>query len=127
MSNMVVDRRKKAQIVVGLAFLLGAITGGLSVHLYYGQQSGSTTVTEVANELTEKIGLEPAQRLQVEEILTDTRKQRKQFFEQMRPQLQAQRDSARNKIRALLTADQQQHFDQWVNELDAKRAQKSHD
>lgn len=122
---MVADRRTKAQLVVGLAFLLGALTGGLAVRLFYGQQSQApTTVVEVVNELTTKVGLDNEQRTQVTEILSESRKQRRELYDQMRPQFTAVRDTARAKVRTLLkTKEQQDKYDQWLKELDAKRAQ----
>ena len=122
---MVADRRKKAQLAVGLAFLLGAITGGLAVHLFRAQPPQSpNSVVEVTNELTTKIGLDDTQRTKVGDILNESRKQRRELYEQMRPQFTSVRDAARAKIRGLLkTTTQQDKFDQWLKELDAKREQ----
>lgn len=125
---MVIDRRKKAQLVIGLAFLLGAITGGLAVRLFYVQKSQpNNSVVEVANELTARVGLDETQHTRAIEVLTESRKQRNEIYNQMQPQLTSARDSARAKIRAMLTAEQQTKYDQWIQDLDAKRLQKSHE
>ncbi len=125
---MVTDLRKKAQLVMGLAFLLGAITGGLAVRLFYVQKSQpNNSVVEVANELTARVGLDETQHTRAIEVLTESRKQRNEIYNQMQPQLTSARDSARAKIRAMLTAEQQTKYDQWIQDLDAKRLQKSHE
>jgi predicted kinase len=122
---MAVDPRRKAQLVIGLAFLLGAATGGLSTYLFYSQRPQPVySVTEVANELTKRLGLEISQRAQVEEILSESRKQYKQVREQMRLQNQTVREATRTKIRTILSPEQQTRFDEWVREMDAKRGQR---
>lgn len=122
---MAVDPRRKAQLVIGLAFLLGAAIGGLSTYLFYSQRPQPTySVSDAANELTKRIGLETAQRTQVEEILSDSRKQYKQVREQMRSQNQTVREATRTKIRTILSPEQQIRFDEWVREMDAKRSQR---
>jgi predicted kinase len=122
---MAINPRRKAQLVIGLAFLLGAVTGGLSTYLFYNQRPQPVlSVTDVTNELSKRIGLEAAQRAQVEEILTESRKQYKQVREQMRQQNQTVREGTRTKIRTILSSEQQSKFDEWVREMDAKRNQR---
>jgi hypothetical protein len=122
---MAVDPRRKAQLIIGLAFLLGAATGGLSTYLFYSPRPQTNySVSDAANELTKRIGLETAQRTQVEEILSDSRKQYKQVREQMRSQNQTVREATRTKIRIILSPEQQVRFDEWVREMDAKRNQR---
>ena len=122
---MAIDPRRKAQLVIGLSFLFGAATGGLSTYLFYSQRPQLTySVTDVTNELTKRIGLETTQRAQVEEILSESRKQYKQVREQMRLQNQTVREATRTRIRTILSPEQQTRFDDWVREADAKRSQR---
>ena len=122
---MAIDPRRKAQLVIGLAFLLGAATGGLSAYLFYSQRPQPTySVTDVTNELSKRIGLETGQRAQIEEILSESRKQYKQVREQMRLQNQTIREAMRAKIRTILSPEQQTRFDGWVRDMDAKRSQR---
>lgn len=125
---MVVDRQKTAQLVICLAFLLGAITGGLAIHLYYSYKpQTSNGVIEITHELTTKVGLSEAQHSKVIDLLTESRKQRSELYKQLQPQLITLRDSTRAKIRAILTFEQSAKYDQWIQELDAKRLQKAHE
>jgi hypothetical protein len=122
---MPIDPRRKAQLVIGLAFLLGAATGGLSAYLLYSQRPQPIySVTDVTNELTKRIGLEVAQRIQIEEVIGESRKQQRQVREQMRLQNQTIREATRTKIRTILSTEQQMKFDEWVREMDAKRSQR---
>jgi nucleoside-diphosphate-sugar epimerase len=122
---MAINPRRKAQLVIGLAFFLGAATGGLSTYLFFNQRPQPVlSVTDVANELSKRVGLEAPQRAQVEDILTESRKQYKQVREQMRQQNQTVRDATRAKIRLILSPKQQISFDEWVREMDAKRNQR---
>lgn len=125
---MVTDRRKKAQLVICLAFFLGTITGGLAMRLFYGQKPQPTnSVLEIATELTVRIGLNETQRTKAIEVLTESHKQRSELYNQIQPQLTSVRDTTRAKIRAMLTTEQQTKYDQWIQELDAKRLQKLHE
>ena len=124
---MSIDHRRKAQLVIGLAFLLGAATGGLSTYLFYSQRAQPALgATDVMNEMTKRVGLEAGQRAQVEEVCNESRKQSRQLREQMRQQFQTTREATRAKIRAILTPEQQPKYDEWVREMDAKRNQREH-
>jgi uncharacterized membrane protein len=117
------NSKRKAQLIIVTAFLLGAFSGGLATYIAQKQQAQkSTTVASVVAEVDERVSLQPEQRQQVETILNDTRQQYRTLKDQTRPQYEAIRESARTKIRSLLHAEQQPRFDQYVQELDAKRA-----
>ena len=117
------NSKRKAQIIIVTTFLLGAFTGGLATYIAQKQQSqNATTVISIATEIDKRVSLQGDQRTQVETILQDTRQQNKELKDQLRPQYEAIRQAARAKIRNLLSADQQTPFDQYVQELDTKRA-----
>ena len=71
--------------------------------------------------MTQVLKLDQSQRSQVVHILGDCQKQSQELREQNRPQFQAIRESARNRIRALLAPGQLALFNQWIKDLDAKR------
>ncbi len=116
------NSKRKAQLIIVATFLLGGFTGGLATYIVQKQQSqNSTTVMSVVTSVDKRVGLQTEQRSQVEEILKDARQQYKDLREKNRPQFEAIRLSGRAKIRNLLNAEQQPRFDQYVQELDAKR------
>jgi hypothetical protein len=119
---MAADNKKKAQLIVGLTFLLGAITGGLIMHIIHSQQPGTSFV--FTQELNNRVGLDEGQQRKLDEIIGESRKQHKQLREQMQPQFQSIRENTRAKIRAILSPEQQNKYNQWLQELDAKRAQR---
>ena len=122
-NNSINSSKRKAQLIIVMTFLLGGFTGGLATYLVQKQQSqNATTVISIATEIDKHVSLQTDQRTQVVTILQDTRQQYKDLKEQTRPQYEAIRQAARAKIRNLLNADQQPGFDQYVQELDAKRA-----
>jgi uncharacterized membrane protein len=117
------NSKRKAQLIIVATFLLGAFTGGLATYIAQKQQSqNANTVTSVLTKVDQRVGLQAEQRAQVESILKDTRQHYKDLKEQTRPQYEAIRTSARAKIRNLLNAEQQTNFDQYMQELDTKRA-----
>lgn len=117
------NSKRKAQLIIFATFLLGAFSGGLATYIVQNQQAQkSTTITSVLTEVDQRLSLRPEQRSEVETILQDSRQQYKNLKEQSRPQFDAVRQAARGKIRSLLNAEQQTRFDQYVQELDAKRA-----
>ncbi len=117
------NSKHKAQLIIVATFLLGTFTGGLATYIAQKRQSqNTTTVMSVVTAVDNRVGLQAEQRVQIEAILTDTRKHYKDLKEQTRPQYETIRQSARAKIRTLLNAEQQPRFDQYVQELDAKRA-----
>lgn len=117
------NSKRKAQLIIIATFLLGGFTGGLATYLVQKQQrQNATTVISIVSEIDKRISLQRDQRRQVETILQDTRQQNKELKEQLRPQYEAIRQSARAKIRSLMSAEQQAGFDQYMQELDAKRA-----
>lgn len=125
---MVTDRRKKAQLVIALAFLLGTVIGGLSVYLLnYKKAPSISSIQEVTNELNKRVKLDAVQHKKAIEILTDARNRRSVIYKQIQPQLTIVQDTTRANIRSILNSEQSKEYDLWIQELDAKRGQKSHD
>ena len=76
------------------------------------------------DELTRVLNLDQPQHSQIIQILSDCQTQSQDLKEQNRPQFQAIRENARNRIRALLSPEQLALFNQWIKDLDAKREKK---
>ena len=118
--------KRKAHLIVVTAFVLGIAVGASGQYLLSNQAAppAASTPVDVADELTHILKLDQSQRSQVIQILGDCQKQSQELREQNRPQFQAIRENARNRIRTLLAAEQLASFNQWIKDLDAKREKK---
>src|SRR5215813_13492555 len=119
--------KRKAHLIIITAFALGIIVGAAGQYLLSHQAlpAPAATATDVANELTHVLKLERSQRSQIVQILSECQKQSQDLRNQLRPQFQAIRENARNRIRALLSTEQQTLYNQWIKDLDAKREKKA--
>jgi hypothetical protein len=115
--------KRKAHLIVVTAFILGVAVGASGQYLLSNKvaQPAAPTPVDVADELTGVLTLDQSRRVQVIQILSDCQKQSQELREQNRPQYQAIRENARNRIRALLSPEQLALFNQWIKDLDAKR------
>jgi hypothetical protein len=115
--------KRKAHLIVVTTFILGIAVGASGQYLlsYQVTPPAASTPVDVADELTRVLTLDQPQRSQVMQILGDCQKQSQELREQNRPQFQAIRENARNRIRALLSPGQTALFNQWIKDLDAKR------
>lgn len=64
-------------------------------------------------ELTERLGLSEAQRVEIERIITENREKADSIFDEMRPRLRARYDSTTAAIRGVMTPEQQAEFDRY--------------
>jgi hypothetical protein len=115
--------KRKAQLIVVTAFILGVAVGMSGQYLLSNPAAppAASTPADVADEMTRAVKLDQTQRSQVLQILGDCQKQSQDLREQTRPQFQAIRENARNHIRALLSPEQLVSFNEWIKGLDAKR------
>jgi hypothetical protein len=115
--------KRKAHLIVVTAFILGVAVGASGQYLLSNRvaQPAASTPVDVADELTHVLKLDQPRRAQVIQILGDCQKKSQDLREQNRPQFQAIRENARNRIRALLSPEQLDLFNQWIKDLDAKR------
>jgi|SRR5882672_612563 len=118
--------KRKAQLIVFTAFILGIAVGASGQYLLSHQTPppAASTPADVADEMTRILKLDQTQRSQVIQILGDCQTQSQDLREQTRPQFQAIRENARNRIRGLLAPEQVVSFNQWIKDLDAKREKK---
>lgn len=66
--------------------------------------------------LNRELSLTPDQRTQVDVVLKASRQRLDQFQQDTRDRFEREQQSLRDDIRKLLTPDQQQKFDRWVDE-----------
>jgi len=119
--------KRKAHLIIITAFALGIVVGASGQYLLSHQAPPrpASTTTDIANELTHILKLDQSQRSQIVQIFSECQKQNQDLRSQTRPQFQAVRENARNRIRAILSSEQQALYNQWLKELDAKREKKA--
>ena len=118
--------RRKAGLLVVVVFLLGTALGGVGMHYWearaYSNRVVVPTHTEIMQQMTEQLSLTPDQQTQISAISDDIRNHMKALQEQTKPQSVAIRNDGRQKIRELLTPEQQPKFDEFIHHLDDLRA-----
>ncbi len=121
--------QRKAGILVAAVFLLGVVFGGVGAHYLEVRTNGAHTIsgypkhTEVIKQLTLQVGLTPDQEKQVTVVIDDVRARMHELSQQQKPQADAIRAEGRQRIRALLTPEQQPKYEKFLQQLDADRAQ----
>jgi Spy/CpxP family protein refolding chaperone len=116
--------RVKGAVVLVLAFLLGAVTGGVALSLYqmhagwwwHARADGARFQQYLLRRLTRELDLRPDQRDRVEAILRDSGVEFAQLREEIRPRFREIRTRTRERIRAVLDANQQQKFERLTAE-----------
>lgn len=118
-----------------LIFLVGAFLAGMAIgvtadrafeHNRYGRHAPGSPVDRMAHELD----LNAAQRASFDSILEGRRKQMRQLFDPIRPQMDSlmalgktMRDSTHQQLRRLLTPEQQVKFDKMHAEAMKREAE----
>ena len=110
--------RVKGALLLLLAFLLGAATGALGFGLYQARSGWWGPRKDPARfqqfqlkRLTQELDLRPDQRQQVEVILRDSGQEFARLREEMAPRIREIRGRSREKIRAILSSEQQAKFE----------------
>ncbi len=118
--------KRKAQLIILAAFILGIVVGAsgqyLLVHRTLNNQVG--TSVKIIDELTRRLSLTSAQRIEIDAMLADARRQYQLLDDEVRPQYKAIRLDTRKRIATVLTPEQQSLFEEYTRELDAKREAK---
>jgi hypothetical protein len=121
---------RKAALWVGLVFLLGAALGGLGGYVFAHQKytvtnAGPTTDAarraQKVQELTRLANLTPEQSQQVDAIIADIQSQLKSIRKPLEPQFDEAREKGRERIRAILNAEQKPKFEEFIRKLDEER------
>jgi Heavy-metal resistance len=120
--------RFRAILLLVVLFVLGLGIGSLggwycAAHHFRGPRHTSGWLMK---ELTRDLALTSQQQGQVQAIIDDTRSKFRTLDTQVRSQQDQIRQSARSRIRAVLTPEQLPRFDQFVRRLDEQRKKEAH-
>jgi hypothetical protein len=117
---------------VGLVFLSGAVLGAFSHRLYtvssVSAKSKNLTPDEFRKGLVAsmqtRLNLSPDQVMKLNLILDETRAQIREVHEKTQPEIHQIRQAQTDRIRAMLTPDQRQEYEQMRQERDRKLKEK---
>ena len=121
---------RKAALWVGLVFLLGAALGGLGGYVFAHQKytvTSAAPTTDAAKraqkvqELTRVANLTPEQSQKLDVIIADIQSQMKSIRKTVEPQFNEAREKGRERIRAILNAEQRPKFEEFIRKLDEER------
>jgi Spy/CpxP family protein refolding chaperone len=117
--------RGEAAMLVAVVFLLGVVLGGLGTYLWgqrvWGMRSGPRSHAQVVADLTRELELSSEQEKQLAAITEDTQAKWRVLYSPLNAQREQIREQSRERIRAILTPEQQPKFDQFMQRLDEQR------
>jgi Spy/CpxP family protein refolding chaperone len=118
---MVTARRARltGMIMLALAFMVGSLSGAAVMRVAEADGAPKLMRTKTKQPpagLLERLDLAADQRAQVDAILERRRQEMEAFWNVHRPALQAIADSARTELRAVLTPEQRQLEEQYMEE-----------
>jgi Spy/CpxP family protein refolding chaperone len=118
--------KRKAQLIIIATFLFGTVVGASGHYLLSKQPliNQSATQPNTLDAMTRAIGLSAEQRVQIEQMLEDSRREQQELRTKIKPQFTAIRMQCRERIRTILSPEQQALYDKWNQEQDAKKDQK---
>jgi uncharacterized membrane protein len=117
--------KRKAQLIIIATFLFGTVVGASGHYLLSKQPSINQSAPPLStlDKITHAVGLSADQRMQVEQMLEDSRRQQREWL-RTQPQITAIRMQCRERIRTVLSPEQRALYDKWNQEQDAKKDQK---
>jgi len=109
-----------------LVFILGIIIGGVGTHVWEKRQAGPRALSkpsrdDVIQQMSRELDLNSDQQQQLSGIIDDTRARWRALYAPLDAQHEAIRQQSRDKIRAILTADQRTKFEEFMQRVDAER------
>jgi Spy/CpxP family protein refolding chaperone len=119
--------RSEAAVLDLIVFLLGAIAGATANHLWgervWGDHTPAPPPTreQIVDKMTHDLNLTPDQAKQFGEIVDDTRAKIHADYTEADAQRDQLRSAGRDRIRAILTAEQRPKFDELMRQLDEER------
>jgi len=130
------NSQTKARLIVVSVFVIGFAAGALALNLYQQLSRSSDKNTPrngaelLLKRMNEKVGLASDQQEQIKQILDETADKYKDIRKEMdpvvkpfEPRFNSVRQESRDRIRALLTAEQLPKYEQMVTEHDKMREQ----
>jgi hypothetical protein len=121
----------KAVGLLVVVFVLGLALGGVGTHAYFervraqADSHGRSDHAKIFDDLTRELDLTADQQKQLSTILEENRARFQAIYEQVRPQYDAARVQGRDRIRAILTAEQRPKFEDFLRRLDEQRKNRS--
>jgi Spy/CpxP family protein refolding chaperone len=122
---------RKAALWVGLVFLLGGALGVFGGYVFAHQKYAVTNAAappsdavrraQKVRELTDLANLTPEQGQQVDAIIADIQSEIKSVRKTVDPQVSEAREKGRERIRAILSAEQKPKFEAYIQKLDEER------
>jgi Spy/CpxP family protein refolding chaperone len=119
---------RKAGLWVGAVFFLGVLLGGVFGYTFaHHSTSANMQVSEEQrraqklDQMTRELGLSPEQRTQVQGFLDHLHEQYKVNQDRYEAQRNQDRQQTRDRIRAVLTPEQQPKFEDFLRRLDEER------
>jgi Spy/CpxP family protein refolding chaperone len=121
--------KREAAVLVLVVFVLGLLLGVAGNHVWgervWGRVNFSQDVhpsrNQVIDDLTHKLELTPEQQTKLASIVDDTRSKWDALYAPLEPEKERIRLEGRQRIRALLTPDQQKKYDVFTQHLDEQR------
>jgi hypothetical protein len=112
----------KVWLVLVVVFVLGSVTGGAVTGFYRSMSRPDRNAPrDKMEKLRRDLNLTDDQVKSVSAILDETKNEYKALRTELKPRFDEPRLKARARIRALLSAEQQQKFDAMVAQVDAQR------
>jgi Spy/CpxP family protein refolding chaperone len=98
-------------------FIIGFVAGALALHVYRGQSWGSSSARhERFQQMLERLDLTPDQQTRVKAILDNSRAQLTEMHKECGPKFRAVRNQTDEQLRAVLTPEQWNQFQQMMSE-----------
>ena len=124
-----VETRAKAQLAIAIVFLLGVAAGalGLTISSRWNDAGrpfgwiGKFDRERYVKQMTEAVGLRSEQMGPLDAILDETREEFLALRRRLWPQFDEVRQRARQRIRGILSAEQQARFESFLTRWDEER------
>lgn len=129
MENNSSKTKREAAVLVLVVFVLGLLLGGVGNHVWgervWGRgnsaSNGRPSRTQVIDQFTRQLELTPIQQQQLGSIVDQTRSRWEELYAPLAPEHEKIRLDGRQRIRAILTPEQQTKFDAFMQHLDEQR------
>ncbi len=122
---------RRAVFYLLLVFLLGAAVGGLGAYLadkwnlFDWHRSGHDRARGAVESLTRELSLSPDQQARLQTILAETGQKYRETWERSRRENEEIRQTARQRIREILTEEQKPRFEELLRQIDTRRRERS--
>jgi Spy/CpxP family protein refolding chaperone len=111
--------------ILAIMFVVGALSGAAAMRVVNADEKPMRVGPQRAHpDLLERLELTPEQRVRIDGILERRRAEMEAFWDQHRPVLRAITDSARAELRAVLTPEQREVEERFMEERQAHQKQR---